>query len=153
MAAHPPVGDVGPQTDVLADAARRQERAEIVARVLRRLADSNVVLHIRPPWKGAMKYAADKLLEGLTEIVGQLVRTTPPGGLFLSGGDTATAILNLIDAKAVRLEEEVLSGIVRGTLVGGSLDGRSVVTKAGAFGQPDAVLQLYRQFSAKEVAV
>jgi uncharacterized protein YgbK (DUF1537 family) len=78
------------------------------------------------------------------------VRTTPPGGLFLSGGDTATAILNLIEAKAVRLEEEVLSGIVRGTLVGGVMANRSVVTKAGAFGEVDALLELYHQCFTKE---
>jgi uncharacterized protein YgbK (DUF1537 family) len=89
-------------------------------------------------------------LDGLSEIVGEVVQGTPLGGLFLSGGDTATAILNLIGSKAVRLEEEVLSGIVRGTLVDGALAGRSVVTKAGAFGQPDALLQLYRQCFTKE---
>jgi uncharacterized protein YgbK (DUF1537 family) len=135
---------------LLVDAGRRQERAEIVEAVRRRLVASNAVLQIRPPTKGTPKYAADNLLDGLSEIVGDVVQGTPIGGLFLSGGDTATAILNLIGAKAVRLEEEVLSGIVRGTLVGGALDGRSVVTKAGAFGQPDALLQLYRQSFVKE---
>jgi uncharacterized protein YgbK (DUF1537 family) len=136
--------------DVLADADRCRERDEIVANILRRLADSNVVLQIRPPLKGTTEYPADKLLDGLAGIVGQLVRKTPPEALFLSGGDTATAILVLIGAKAVRLEEEVLSGIVRGTLVGGVMADRSVVTKAGAFGEPDALLELYHQCFAKE---
>jgi uncharacterized protein YgbK (DUF1537 family) len=135
---------------LLADAGRHQERAEIVEAIRRRLGASNAVLQIRPPLKGTPKYAADNLLDGLSEIVGEVVQGTPLGGLFLSGGDTATAILNLIGAKAVRLEEEVLSGIVRGTLVDGALAGRSVVTKAGAFGQPDALLQLYRQCFTKE---
>jgi len=139
--------------DMLADAERRRERAESVKAVRRRLGASNVVLQIRPSLNGTPKFAAEAVLDGLSEIVGGVVQGTPPGGLFLSGGDTANAILNLIGARAVRLEEEVLSGIVRGTLVGGPLDGRSVVTKAGAFGQPDALSRLYRQCLAKEVTV
>jgi uncharacterized protein YgbK (DUF1537 family) len=135
---------------LLAEPGRRQGRAEIVETIRRRLGASNAVLQIHPPLKGTPKYAADAVLEGLSEIVGKVVQGVPLGGLFLSGGDTATAILSLIGAKAVRLEEEVLSGVVRGTLVDGALAGRSVVTKAGAFGQPDALLQLYRLCLAKE---
>ncbi len=136
--------------DLLADTGRRRERTEIASAVRHRLEASNAVLDIRPPLKGTPRNAAEVVLAGLSEIVGQIVEGIPLGGLFLSGGDTATAILNLIGAEAVRLEEEVISGIVRGTLVGGTLPGRSVVTKAGAFGQPDALLQLYRQCFAKE---
>jgi len=53
-------------------------------------------------------------------------------------------VLERLQVKAVRLEREMASGLVYGTLVGGPLTGGPIVTKAGSFGPPHALLSLYR---------
>jgi uncharacterized protein YgbK (DUF1537 family) len=73
-------------------------------------------------------------------------------GLFLSGGDTAIAVLEQLDVTAVRLERELSSGLVYGTIAGGPLSGRPVVTKAGAFGRPEALFDLHRRLRPAEHA-
>ena len=62
--------------------------------------------------------------------------------LILTGGDTALAVLQLLDYEGIELEEELLAGIVLGKLRGGPWDGLTVVTKAGAFGQEDALVRI-----------
>jgi uncharacterized protein YgbK (DUF1537 family) len=62
------------------------------------------------------------------------------GGLFLAGGDIAMATCRSLGVRALRLAEEVQPGIPGGRLVGGTCDGLWVVTKAGGFGDEEALL-------------
>ena len=80
----------------------------------------------------------------LAAEIAAIVRCRRPDGFFLSGGDTAAAVLGAIGASAVRLQVEILPGVIQGTVMGGVGNGLPVVTKAGAFGEPDTLLQLYR---------
>jgi uncharacterized protein YgbK (DUF1537 family) len=84
--------------------------------------------------------SAARLLAAETAAI---VRCRRPDGLFLSGGDTAAAVLGALEAGGVRLQIEILPGVIRGTVMGGASDGLPVVTKAGAFGEPGTLLQLY----------
>jgi uncharacterized protein YgbK (DUF1537 family) len=59
--------------------------------------------------------------------------------LILTGGDTAQGIINTLDIDGIRIEGELLKGIIKGHLIGGKWDGLTVVTKAGAFGKEDAL--------------
>jgi uncharacterized protein YgbK (DUF1537 family) len=61
-------------------------------------------------------------------------------GLVVTGGETAFNVYTALDVLEVRVEEEVLPGIPVVTLVGGSACGTRVVTKAGAFGDEDALV-------------
>ena len=63
------------------------------------------------------------------------------GGLFLSGGDIAVAVCDRLSVSAIRVHGEVEPGIPAGQVTGGRADGMRVVTKAGGFGTPDAVLR------------
>lgn len=63
-----------------------------------------------------------------------LKKTRGIAGLILVGGDTATAVLQALKVEAVELLEEVLPGMPRGRLIGGSFEGIEVITKAGGFG-------------------
>ena len=62
------------------------------------------------------------------------------GGLVLTGGDVAAAVLAALGASALRLGGEVAPGQPWGVLAGGPLSGRPVATKAGSFGGEDALL-------------
>ena len=104
------------------------------------LASEAVVLQLAP----AESLVYDNLaVRQLAAEVAAIVRRRRPDGLFLSGGDTAAAVLGALGANGVRLQVEALPGVVQGTVTGGTDDGLSVITKAGAFGGPDTLVQLY----------
>lgn len=62
--------------------------------------------------------------------------------MILTGGDTALGVLQLLDYDGIELKEELLEGIVWGSLRGGLWNGLTVVTKAGAFGKEDALVRV-----------
>jgi uncharacterized protein YgbK (DUF1537 family) len=64
-----------------------------------------------------------------------------------SGGDTAAAVLAGLEVQAIHLEREVSSGMVYGTLIGGPMSAKAVVTKAGAFGREDCLLKLRNELN------
>lgn len=80
--------------------------------------------------------------EKLYELL-QRMQNLPPRAIVLTGGDTAQEIARLAGAQALNLGGgELLPGIVRGTLVGGLLDGQNVITKAGGFGDGQAFVKI-----------
>lgn len=62
-------------------------------------------------------------------------------GMVVTGGETAFHVYTALDVLEVRVEEEVLPGIPVVTIVGGPACGTRVVTKAGAFGDEDALVK------------
>jgi uncharacterized protein YgbK (DUF1537 family) len=79
----------------------------------------------------------------LAAEIAAILRHRRPDGLFLSGGDTAAAVLGAIGARGIRLQVEILPGVIQGTVTGGAGNGLPAITKAGAFGEPDTLVQLY----------
>ncbi|WP_251328429.1 four-carbon acid sugar kinase family protein [Haloplanus pelagicus] len=80
-------------------------------------------------------------------IAGVLARTASHvvadrrlAGLFLTGGDTAMAVLDALDARSIDLRgEAVEAGIPVGTIDAGVADGTALITKAGAFGEAESI--------------
>jgi uncharacterized protein YgbK (DUF1537 family) len=62
-----------------------------------------------------------------------------PGAILLTGGETAIAVLRTLGASGLRLAGEIEPGLALGTLAGGPFDGLVVMTKAGGFGDADAL--------------
>jgi D-threonate/D-erythronate kinase len=81
--------------------------------------------------------------ERIAAALGDLCRRTATGatlgGLVLTGGDVARACCSLLSARGFDLVGEVAPGIPVGLLKGGPCNGLRVVTKAGAFGEEDAL--------------
>jgi uncharacterized protein YgbK (DUF1537 family) len=67
--------------------------------------------------------------------------------LFLSGGDTADAVLTAVHAKGLLLRKEILPGVPCGELIGTRMEGLPVVTKAGAFGDRETLVALHECWS------
>ena len=88
-------------------------------------------------------------LAGLAGLASEVIRNDGVDGLFLSGGETADAVLRACGGEAIRLEREVLPGLVLGRWLGGVADGLAVVTKAGAFGQEQTLVALYERMSRR----
>lgn len=82
------------------------------------------------------------ILRCLAEAAAFRIGQSRPQGLFLSGGDTAEAVLERIHAFGVVLHEEISSGLMLGCIAGGNCDNLPVVTKAGSFGKDNTLVQL-----------
>jgi uncharacterized protein YgbK (DUF1537 family) len=88
----------------------------------------------------------EKRLTSLTGILADS-RVT---GIILTGGDTANLAMRAFKVNGIILAREILPGIPWSRLVGGPADGKPIATKAGGFGQPDALARMcdyltYRQ--------
>ncbi|MDP6509250.1 MAG: four-carbon acid sugar kinase family protein [Chloroflexota bacterium] len=86
----------------------------------------------------------DQLSTWISRLATRLARAIPQIGLILTGGETASLAIRGLGATGIRIAAEVRPGIPGGLLVGGLADGRPVVTKAGAFGDPDALRDAIR---------
>jgi uncharacterized protein YgbK (DUF1537 family) len=64
------------------------------------------------------------------------------GGLVLTGGDLAMGVCERLSSSALLIEEEVLPGIPCSTLMDGPFQGLRMVTKAGGFGEKDALWRI-----------
>jgi uncharacterized protein YgbK (DUF1537 family) len=62
--------------------------------------------------------------------------------LFITGGDTASSVLQAVGARSIVLKHEALTGVPWGMLSGGIFDGCPVVTKSGGFGAPDTLVKV-----------
>ena len=65
-------------------------------------------------------------------------------GLFIGGGDTATAICDELSVSAIKLRGEIDTGIPFGKIVSGPAHGLTIITKAGGFGNDDAILKVFQ---------
>lgn len=128
-------------------------RTLAIQRAVERLAAGDLVVSLAPPSPDRPSIDPQRLVAEFADAVGAVIEAARPAGLFLSGGDTALAILERLGIRAVRLEGEVGSGLVFGRLMGGEFNEMPVVTKAGAFGPPDALLNLRAALSATRKGV
>jgi len=80
-----------------------------------------------------------RALEIIGGLADEIMSKVSISGLFLSGGDTAMRIFERIDAEGSVIIGEVLAGIPMMRISKGKYDGLKVITKAGAFGNIDAV--------------
>ena len=91
-----------------------------------------------------------KHLEGQEEAISKslgraaayLLKQKRFGGLVLTGGDLAMGVFTHLSASALRIEDEVLPGIPLSTLADGPFARLRLVTKAGGFGEKDAIVKI-----------
>lgn len=102
----------------------------------------DVVLLCRPPQQQTknLQQEAPLICTILGKLTAQIAGQVQISGLFLSGGDTAASTVQALGAQASSLLSETLPGMPLMQVAGGPLDGLRVITKAGAFGQPDDIV-------------
>lgn len=83
------------------------------------------------------------IVEWLGKLATQIVENCPEPiqGLILTGGDTALAVFKQLGISEVRLIDEILPGIPHGKIMNGEFTGLDIVTKAGAFGDENALVK------------
>jgi uncharacterized protein YgbK (DUF1537 family) len=82
--------------------------------------------------------AAQHIAGALGQMGADLVRQYQPGGLILTGGETARAVCQAAGVTGIDLFEEVEPGVPLGRLIGKTQ--LPAVTKAGAFGSDQALV-------------
>jgi uncharacterized protein YgbK (DUF1537 family) len=84
---------------------------------------------------GSAAISRQQLGEMLSQRIGaitlQILGQARVGGLFLTGGDIATAVANALGAEGYRIQSEVAPCIPCGTFINSELDDLPVITKAG----------------------
>ena len=76
----------------------------------------------------------ERLSQRLGVITLRIIEQARIGGLFLTGGDIATAVASELGAEGYRIQSEVAPCIPCGTFVNSEIDDLPVITKAGGFG-------------------
>ncbi len=94
--------------------------------------------------------AAPAVARRIAGRVARLVERAGADALVLTGGDVARAVLDRLGAEGVELVDEVLPGMPAGRIVGGAAAGWPVVTKAGGFGPPDALVRALRYLQTSD---
>lgn len=122
------------KTDLVPEEADLSELAD-------RLAAGDVVVRIAPPAGETSARTTRRVAGGFGALIAALVARTPPASLFLSGGDTALSVLGRLGARGLRLDREILPGLVLGRVTGCAFEGLAVGTKPGAFGDDDALVR------------
>jgi uncharacterized protein YgbK (DUF1537 family) len=85
--------------------------------------------------------ARDRVAEALGRVAAAVPERAPVRGFFLSGGAIAKRALDALDGRGVELTgRSVGTGVPLGTIDGGPADGAPVVTKAGAFGDGETIV-------------
>jgi uncharacterized protein YgbK (DUF1537 family) len=82
---------------------------------------------------------SQRLNPALGALAAMLAAEVSLGGVVLTGGDTAGAVLGALHVAALQLGPEVLPGIAMSWPVDGVRPGLPLVTKAGGFGADDAL--------------
>ncbi len=121
-------------------------QAEIVHKVASALAGrqaAGIDTSLLPYAPGQEQQVAAEL--GLL-VLNALARA-PVGGLVLTGGDTAAATCRALGSRVIDLGGDILPGLPWGRLEGGRFPGLMVATKAGGFGNDDALLSVVRWFN------
>ncbi len=80
---------------------------------------------------------AQRIVDGLAQAAGRLVRENRISGIVATGGDTANALCNALGVQALEILGEVEAGIPIMRLVGPH--SLPMVTKAGGFGSSSAI--------------
>ncbi|MGI6705712.1 MAG: four-carbon acid sugar kinase family protein [Clostridia bacterium] len=87
----------------------------------------------------------------LGEITHRVIGLTDISGLFLTGGDTAAAVFQSLQASGSVIIEEILPGIPMAVLKGGPYGGLKVITKAGAFGSRNAIISCAAKLKERRI--
>lgn len=84
------------------------------------------------------------ILDGISLSVQKLAQQLPIRGMIATGGDIASEILRKLQFNQITLMTEPMPGIVTGQVVDNAGNNFLLATKSGGFGDPNALLELYR---------
>lgn len=89
--------------------------------------------------------AAGKISFEMGQLAATLIKEFKPSGVLLTGGETAINTVKALSATGIEIDQEILPGVQSGTLTGCAIS-TVIATKAGGFGEPDAISKTFQFF-------
>lgn len=86
---------------------------------------------------GLTKYQASTIISENTADIGNKISKrmgSSLGGVYTSGGDITQSFLKSTGTTGIQIKDEIIPLAVYGTIMGGKLSGKSIVTKGGLIG-------------------
>lgn len=114
--------------------AQLSQQQHTILRTSRRAEDRNMIDSLCANLGMSRQQLGELLSRRLGEITLRIIERARIGGLFLTGGDIATAVASALGAEGYRIQSEVAPCIPCGTFVNSEIDDLPVITKAGGFG-------------------
>ena len=114
---------------------------EICARVLPLLSREKGII-LTTTFQKHLEGEEETISKSLGRAAEALLKQRRFGALVLTGGDLAMGVYTRLSATALRIEDEVLPGIPLSTLADGPFARLRLVTKAGGFGEKDAMVRI-----------
>ncbi|EAR2922814.1 D-threonate kinase [Salmonella enterica] len=105
-----------------------------ILRTSRRAEDRQLIDALCEKSAMSRQQLGEQLSQRLGVITLSIIEQARIGGLFLTGGDIATAVAGALGAEGYRIQSEVAPCIPCGTFVNSEIDDLPVITKAGGFG-------------------
>lgn len=115
------------------------QQQHTILRTSRRAEDRDMIDVLCRNVEMSRQQLGELLSQRLGVITLRIIEQARIGGLFLTGGDIATAVASALGAEGYRIQSEVAPCIPCGTFVNSEIDDLPVITKAGGFGS-DATL-------------
>lgn len=92
---------------------------------------------------GDLQAMAEMIVCNLGQVVRTVTDTTIPDVLVVIGGDTTSGVLSACGVESLELQGELQPGTVSGVPANGSISDRLLITRAGGFGDKNALLELF----------
>lgn len=89
------------------------------------------------------------VIENLGEVARRLFTKANPGGLVLTGGETAGRVFQELRADGAWIRDEIDAGIGRAVVAGGAHDGMSLVIKPGSFSDEHTLVEAVERLSPR----
>jgi uncharacterized protein YgbK (DUF1537 family) len=109
-----------------------------------------VVLVRAPDERSSAMSAAGQVAHRLADVVADLHGKLDFSAVVVTGGDGARALVKRWRCTGIAVHDALREGMPHGVLVGGEVDGLPIVTKAGGFGAPDALVFAVRHLQARD---
>jgi uncharacterized protein YgbK (DUF1537 family) len=142
---NPPLIRVEPN-EFRSRAGRASRANQLASKIVQLFSESRVVV-----LSSSLSDYAPQLRHTMAPVLGAIVSrvlaSCTLAGLFLSGGDVARAVCGEEGIQALRILGDLQPGVIVGEAAGARYEGVRVITKAGGFGNEEAMTQAIQHFT------
>jgi uncharacterized protein YgbK (DUF1537 family) len=142
---NPPLIRVEPN-EFRSKAGRASRANQLASKIVQLFSESRVVV-----LSSSLSDYAPQLRHTMAPVLGAIVSrvlaSCTLAGLFLSGGDVARAVCGEEGIQALRILGDLQPGVIVGEAAGARYEGVRVITKAGGFGNEEAMTQAIQHFT------
>lgn len=136
----------------LSAASDEQRWSQWLERTLQRInnAPAHAPIVLSAPAAPVVGEQSDMLMPRLIELASHVLHHVRVLGVVATGGATTRALCNRWRADGIELLDEIAPGVAVGVVHGGAHDGLALVTKAGGFGDVNALVTIVRHLYERQ---